>query len=101
MGEQIDRKAIQRRIRERIFDEKFYFMDRQSNRVTRYRYKYKDTWYIIPYDKTRNKVITIFEDKKQDIQIITHEIVIKKDFKYYIKLLLNFVKKFLKISVRN
>ena len=66
IGTQIDRKAIQRRIKEQNYDENFYFLNRQSNRVTRYRYKYQDKWYIIPYDKNTHKVITIFEDKFQD-----------------------------------
>lgn len=42
LGVQIDRKAIQRRIMEQKFDEQFYFLDRQSNRVSRYRYKFQD-----------------------------------------------------------
>jgi len=67
LGMQIDRKAIQRRIREQKYDENFYLLDRQSNRVTRYRYKFQDKWYIIPYDKNTHKVITIFEDNKQDV----------------------------------
>ena len=68
---QIDRKAIQRRIKEQKYDENFYLLDRQSNRVTRYRYKFQDKWYIIPYDKNTHKVITIFEDNKQDIIVKT------------------------------
>ena len=68
IGIQIDRKAIQRRIRNQKFDDNFYKLDKQSNRVTRYRYKFQDKWYIIPYDKNTHKVITIFEDKKQDIK---------------------------------
>lgn len=67
LGVQIDRKAIQRRIKEQKYDDNFYLLDRQSNRVTRYRYKFQDKWYIIPYDKNTHKVITIFEDNKQDI----------------------------------
>lgn len=67
MGVQIDRKSLQRRIQKQKFDEDFYLLDRQSNRVTRYRYKFQDKWYIIPYDKNTHKVITIFEDNKQDI----------------------------------
>lgn len=67
LGMQIDRKSIQRRIREQKFDKNFYLLSRQSNRVTRYRYKFQDKWYIIPYDKNTHKVITIFEDNKQDI----------------------------------
>lgn len=66
-GGQIDRKSIQRRIKNQKYDENFYLLDRQSNRVTRYRYKFQDKWYIIPYDKNTHKVITIFEDRKQDI----------------------------------
>lgn len=94
LGEQVDRKALQRRIRERIFDENFYFFDKQTNRVTRYRYRYKDKWYIIPYDKNRKKVITIYEDKNQDIMEILTET--KKDFRYYFDLVLNFIKNFFK-----
>lgn len=67
LGVQIDRKTIQRRIKAQKYDENFYLLDRQSNRVTRYRYKFQDKWYIIPYDKNTHKVITIFEDNKQDI----------------------------------
>ena len=66
LGVQIDRKAIQRRIKEHKFDENFYLLGRQSNRVTRYRYRFQDKWYIIPYDKNTHKVITIFEDNNQD-----------------------------------
>ena len=57
------------------FDDNFYFLKKQSNRVSLYRYKYQDIWYIIPYDKNTHKVITIFEDKKQDI---VEEIKIEK-----------------------
>ena len=59
LGLQIDRKTIQRRIKEKIFDENFYLLNKQSNRVTRYRYKFENKWYIIPYDKNTHKVITI------------------------------------------
>lgn len=48
-------------------DEKLYVLNKQSNRVTRYHYKFHDKWYIIPYDKNTHKVITIFEDKIQDV----------------------------------
>ena len=75
LGVQIDRKAIQRRIHAQNFDENFYFLKKQSNRVSLYRYKYQEIWYIIPYDKNRHKVITIFEDKKQDL---VEEIKIEK-----------------------
>lgn len=71
LGVQIDRKSFQRRIQKQKFDENFYLLDRQSNRVTRYRYKFQDKWYIIPYDKNTHKVITIFEDYKQDIILET------------------------------
>ncbi len=71
LGVQIDRKSIQRRIKSQKYDENFYLLDRQSNRVTRYRYKFQDKWYIIPYDKNTHKVITIFEDRKQDIILET------------------------------
>jgi len=67
LGYQVDRKLIQRKIKEHRHDENFYLLDRQSNRVTRYRYRFNDEWYIIPYDKDRHKVITIFKDKEQDI----------------------------------
>ena len=67
LGVQIDRKTIQRRIKERKFDEEFYLLNKQSNRVTRYRYRFENKWYIIPYDKNTHKVITIFEDRIQDI----------------------------------
>lgn len=67
LGCQIDRKSILRRIKNQEFDDNFHLLDKQSNRVTRYRYKIQDKWYIIPYDKNTHKVITIFEDKKQDI----------------------------------
>ena len=50
LGVQIDRKLIQRQIKEQKFDEQFYFLDRQSNIVSRYRYKFQDKWYIIPYE---------------------------------------------------
>lgn len=66
IGAQIDRKAIQKRIKANKYDNDFYFLNRQSNRVTRYRYKHEGVWYIIPYDKNTHKVITIFEDRKQD-----------------------------------
>lgn len=76
LGVQIDRKSIQRRIKAQKYDENFYLLDRQSNRVTRYRYKFQDKWYIIPYDKNTHKVITIFEDNKQDIVLETETGVI-------------------------
>lgn len=66
VGVQINRKSLQKRIQEQDFDEEFYFLKRQSNRVSRYRYKFQNKWYIIPYDKNTHKVITIFEDYKQD-----------------------------------
>ena len=90
LGVQIDRKLIQRRIKEQKFDEKFYFLDRQSNRVSRYRYKFQDKWYIIPYDKNTHKVITIFEDNKQDIVIETKTDINNKNIK---RKLLNLLQK--------
>lgn len=78
LGVQIDRKAIQKHIKEQKFSENFYFLDRQSNRVTRYRYKFQNTWYIIPYDKNTHKVITIFEDNNQDITMETQTKIIKQ-----------------------
>lgn len=71
LGVQVDRKSIQRRIKTQKYDKNFYLLDRQSNRVTRYRYKFQNKWYIIPYDKNTHKVITIFEDNKQDIVLET------------------------------
>lgn len=96
LGVQINRKAIQRRIQNNNFNANFYFLDRQSNRVTRYRYKYNNKWYIIPYDKNTHKVITIFEDKKQDIQErqVLIEEQVKKDFIYYLKKVLKYIVKF-------
>ncbi len=78
LGAQIDRKAIQKHIKEQKFSENFYFLDRQSNRVTRYRYKFQNTWYIIPYDKNTHKVITIFEDNNQDITMEAQTKIIKQ-----------------------
>ena len=96
LGVQIDRKAIQRRIKEQKYDENFYLLDRQSNRVTRYRYKFQDKWYIIPYDKNTHKVITIFEDYKQDIISETKtEIVTKKptnNFVNWLQKIIQFIK---------
>ena len=66
LGVQINRKSIQRRIQQQNYDEDFYFLGKQSNRVTRYRYRFENKWYIIPYDKNTHKVVTIFEDNKQD-----------------------------------
>lgn len=77
LGVQIDRKSIQRRIKSQKYDENFYLLDRQSNRVTRYRYKFQNKWYIIPYDKNTHKVITIFEDRKQDI--ILETLIVEKE----------------------
>ena len=93
LGVQINRKAIQRRIQNKSFDENFYFLDRQSNRVTRYKYKFNNKWYIIPYDKNTHKVITIFEDKKQDIQEqkVVLEVQVKKDFTYYFAKVLKYI----------
>ncbi len=81
LGVQIDRKAIQRRINEQKFDEHFYFLNKQSNRVSRYRYRFQDKWYIIPYDRNTHKVITIFEDNKQDIFTETKTDIITKNTK--------------------
>jgi hypothetical protein len=78
LGVQVDRKSIQRRIKTQKYDENFYLLDRQSNRVTRYRYKFQDTWYIIPYDKNTHKVITIFEDNKQDIVLETETGIVEQ-----------------------
>ena len=74
LGVQVDRKSVQRRIRNREFDENFYLLNKQSNRVTRYRYKFQNVWYIIPYDKNTHKVVTIFEDNFQDIANKTSQI---------------------------
>ena len=100
LGVQIDRKAIQRRIMEQKFDEQFYFLDRQSNRVSRYRYKFQDKWYIIPYDKNTHKVITIFEDNKQDAVLETKpEIANQSSKNYFAKLLQNLIKFFKNITI--
>ncbi len=100
LGVQIDRKAIQRRIKEQKFDEQFYFLDRQSNRVSRYRYRFQDKWYIIPYDKNTHKVITIFEDNKQDTVLETKpEITNQGSKNYFAKLLQNLIKFFKNITI--
>lgn len=93
LGEQIDRKSIQRRIKEQKYDEQFYFLDKQSNRVSRYRYKFKDKWYIIPYDKNTHKVITIFEDNKQDTVLETKPKITNQSSKNYFK---NWLQKFIR-----
>lgn len=97
LGVQIDRKAIQKRIQRQKFDNNFYYLDRQSNRVTRYRYKFEDKWYIIPYDKNTHKVITIFEDNKQDIILEKVEIsnvsqIIPKKFPCWFEKIIKFLK---------
>jgi len=93
LGMQINRKSIQRRIREQEYDENFYLLDRQSNRVTRYRYKFQDKWYIIPYDKNTHKVITIFEDYNQDIiQETKTEIISKPSTNNFISGFIHFIK---------
>jgi len=86
LGVQINRKDIQRKIKEQKFNENFYFLDRQSNRVTRFRYRFNDIWYIIPYDKNTHKVITIFKDNKQDIEekTVTSKNQPKKTVIFYI-----------------
>lgn len=94
IGEQVDRKALQRRIREKNYGDDFYFLDRQSNRVSRYRYKYHDVWYIIPYDKNTHKVVTIFKDNKQDIKPELKEVNRSKIARIFDKLI-NFILKFL------
>ncbi len=94
LGVQIDRKLIQRRIKEQKYDEQFYFLDRQSNRVSRYRYKFQDKWYIIPYDKNTHKVITIFEDNKQDVITKPKTKNINQNVKNYF---INWLKNFFKI----
>ena len=101
LGAQIDRKAIQKHIKEQKFSENFYFLDRQSNRVTRYRYKFQNTWYIIPYDKNTHKVITIFEDNNQDITMETQTKIIKQSISdntmSWLKKIIQFIKN-IKIS---
>ena len=47
LGFQLDRKSIQLRIKLQKFDENFYLLDKQLNRVTRYRYKFDNKWYVI------------------------------------------------------
>ena len=85
---------------EQKFDEQFYFLDRQSNRVSRYRYKFQDKWYIIPYDKNTHKVITIFEDNKQDTVLETKpEIANQSSKNYFAKLLQNLIKFFKNITI--
>ena len=103
VGVQINRKDIQRKIKEQKFNENFYFLNRQSNRVSRYRYKFNNKWYIIPYDKNTHKVITIFEDNKQDVQeVLTTQNTIERKsfftcfiniFKYFIKIIYSYFKK--------
>lgn len=93
LGIQIDRKLIQRRIKAQKYDEYFYFLDRQSNRVSRYRYKFQDKWYIIPYDKNTHKVITIFEDNKQDTVLETKPKITNQSSKNYFK---NWLQKFIR-----
>jgi hypothetical protein len=41
------------------------FVERQSNRVTVFRYKFKGENYRLVYDKTRKQIITVLFEKKE------------------------------------
>ena len=99
MGVQIDRKSIEQRIKKQKFDEDFYLLGRQSNRVTKYRFRFEDKWYIIPYDKNTHKVITIFEDRKQDI-IVEEKIKTENAPQVSTEKTLNWFEKIIKIFKR-
>ena len=59
IGVLINRKEIIRKIQKNELE----FIERKSNRVTKWRYNFLDKNYIVIYDKLRKQAVTIYEEK--------------------------------------
>jgi len=57
IGVLLDRKEIIRKIKENLLE----FINRESNRVTVWKYEYAGKYYKVFYDKQRKQVITIYQ----------------------------------------
>lgn len=67
LGEALPRKEIIRRIKKQELGEDLEFYEKQSNRVSIYRYIHNGIELLLPYDKQRHKLITVlFKDGFED-----------------------------------
>lgn len=61
VGVLLDEKELIRKIQNNELE----FVERQSNRVTVFRYSYQGKFYRLIYDKTRKQIITILFEKEK------------------------------------
>lgn len=61
IGVLLDEKELVKKIQ----NNKLEFIERQSNRITVFRYKYQNKIYRLVYDKTRKQIVTILFEKEE------------------------------------
>ena len=61
IGVLLDEKELVKKIQNNELE----FFERQSNRVTVFKYEYQDKKYKLIYDKNRKQIITILFDKEE------------------------------------
>lgn len=61
IGVLLDEKALVKKIQNNELE----FIERQSNRITVFRYKYQNKIYRLVYDKTRKQIVTILFEKEE------------------------------------
>lgn len=61
IGVLLDEKELVKKIQNNELE----FIERQSNRITVFRYKYQNKIYRLVYDKTRKQIVTILFEKEE------------------------------------
>jgi len=61
IGVLLDEKELVKKIQNNELE----FVERQSNRVTVFRYEYNGELYRLVYDKTRKQIITVLFERRQ------------------------------------
>ena len=61
IGVLLDEKELVNKIQNNELE----FVERQSNRVTVFRYEYNGEFYRLVYDKTRKQIITVLFERRQ------------------------------------
>lgn len=93
LGEILPRKQIIRRIQTGDFAEDLQFWEKQSNRVSIYKYIHKGVELLLPYDKQRHKLITVlWKDENRFTAMIksNKKLNIQQDIQFLVNAIYNY-----------